>query len=205
MSEISEITPVSAMKSNENNGVDAPIGGFSSSHLPGVHQSYRLDGCNYLQWVQLVRTFLKGKGHIRHLTEPSPQKSDPGFNAWDIEDSMIMSWLWNAMQPEVSRNYMFLSSTKDIWEMVRRTYSKIQDASVIYEIKMKLHNTNQGVSTITEYYNKMNGFWLELDHYQNIKMECRKDATILYSIFERDRVVEFLAGLNNSVLKGARR
>jgi len=100
------------------------------------------------------------------------------------------------MQLEVIKNYM-LSSANDIWETVRRTYSKIQDASVIYEIKMKLHSTKQGASLITKYYNKMNGFWLELDHYQNIKMECGKDAATLHSIFERDRVVDFLAELNN--------
>ena len=71
--------------------------------------------------------------------------------------------------------------------MVRRTYSKIQDVSVIYEIKMKLHSTKQGASSIVEYYNKMKGIWLELDHYQNIKMECGEDAATLHLIFERDK------------------
>lgn len=42
----------------------------------------------------------------------------------------------------------------------------------------------------------MNGYWLELDHYQDTKMVCSEDATILTSIFERDRVVKFLARLN---------
>ena len=195
MSEVFEVVP--AIATDEANAVDALMGGISFGDLPRVHQSYRLDGRNYLQWAQLVRTFLKGKGKIRQLTDSSPKESDPRFHDWDIEDSMIMSWLWNAMQPEVSKNYMFLSSAKDIWEMVRCTYSMIQDASVIYEIKMKLHSTKQGASSITKYYNKMNGFWLELNHYLNIKMECGKDATTLHLIFERDRVVEFLAELNN--------
>ena len=42
----------------------------------------------------------------------------------------------------------------------------------------------------------MKGLWLELDHYQDIKMECSKDAATLNQIQERDRIVEFLVGLN---------
>ncbi|XP_052204388.1 uncharacterized protein LOC127809557 [Diospyros lotus] len=42
----------------------------------------------------------------------------------------------------------------------------------------------------------MNGLWLELDHYQNIKMICSMDAATLNQIVERDRIFEFLAGLN---------
>ena len=50
--------------------------------------------------------------------------------------------------------------------------------------------------TVTEYNNKMNGYFLELDHYQDIRMKCSEDAATLAIIFERDRVVEFLACLN---------
>ena len=42
----------------------------------------------------------------------------------------------------------------------------------------------------------MNGLWLELDHYEDIKMVCGKDTETLHLILEKDRVVEFLAGLN---------
>ena len=91
---------------------------------------------------------------MHHLTDPGPKGSNLGFTSWDIEDSIIMSWLWNAMQPEVSRNYMFLSNAKDVWETVRCTYSKVQDASVFFEIKMKLSITKQGSLTVTEYYTR---------------------------------------------------
>ena len=42
----------------------------------------------------------------------------------------------------------------------------------------------------------MKGMWLELDHYQDIKMECSNDAVKLKQIEERDRIVEFLVGIN---------
>ena len=110
MSEVSETTPAPVIS-------DAPFEqstNNASNELQGMHHSYCLDGRNYLQWSQLVRTFLKGRGKISHLTGPAPKSTDPGYSAWDTEDSMLMSWLWNSMQPEVSKNYMFLPTAKDI-------------------------------------------------------------------------------------------
>lgn len=106
--------------------------GSGTGELPGIHQSYRLYGRNYLQWAQLVQTFLKGKGKNSHLTSAPPKPTDPALPAWEVEDAQIMSWLWNAMQLEVSKNYMFLGSAREIWETIRQTYSKIHDASVIF-------------------------------------------------------------------------
>ena len=65
------------------------------------------------------------------------------LTAWDVEDSMLMLWLWSSIQPEGNKNYIFLSTTKDIWETVKRTYSKVQDAYVVYEIKTKISSTKQ--------------------------------------------------------------
>jgi len=53
---------------------------------------------------------------------------------------------------------MFLSFAKEIWDTVKCTYSKVQDASIIFEIKTKINSTRQGSLTTTEYYNKMNGY-----------------------------------------------
>lgn len=46
--------------------------------------------------------------------------------------------------------YMLLESSKEIWEMVRKTYSKVQDASVIYQIKTRMASTKQDNLTVTE-------------------------------------------------------
>jgi len=80
---------------------------------------------------------------------------------------------------------------------MRQTYSKVQDASVIFDIKTKINSTRQASLTVTEYFNKMNGLWLELDQYQEIKMVCNTDATTLNQIIKRDRIVEFLTRLND--------
>ena len=76
--------------------------------------SFKLNGGNYLEWSRLVKTYIKGKGKLSHLIGPVMSKDDPRFVVWDEENSQIMSWLWNSMQPEISCTCMFLSTAKEI-------------------------------------------------------------------------------------------
>ena len=87
----------------------------TAGELQNVHSAYRLNGKNYLKWSQLIRTILKGKGKVSHLTDMAPDEQDAKFKSWDEEDSMIMAWLWNSMVPEISDTCMFLKSAKEIW------------------------------------------------------------------------------------------
>ena len=66
-----------------------------SAEYQNLQNSFKLNARNYLVWSQLVRTFFKGKGNLSHLIRPVPSKDSPKLIAWDEEDSMIMSWLWN--------------------------------------------------------------------------------------------------------------
>ena len=100
------------------------------------------------------------------------------------------------MQPEISGTYMFLTTAKDIWEAVKQSYSKVQDAAQIYELKTKISSTKQGSLSVIEYYNLLKSLWLELDHYQNLKMKCGDDIATLREYVEREQIFEFLAGLN---------
>ncbi|XP_059639462.1 uncharacterized protein LOC132281810 [Cornus florida] len=122
--------------------------------------------------------------------------TDPKFDAWDEADSMIMSWLWNSMNPEISDTCMFLSTAKEVWDAVRQTYSKARDAAQVYEIKIKTGAMKEGGKSVTEYANSLQNLWQELDHYRCIKSKCPEDAAILKGFIEKDRVYDFLAGLN---------
>jgi len=64
----------------------------------------------------------------------------------------------------------------------------MQDAAASYEIKTKISDTKQGNLSVTEKYNVMNGLWLELDHYHNLKMKCSKDTQILLEAMESNQI-----------------
>ena len=68
-----------------------------SAEYQNLQNPFKFNDLNYLVWSQLVQTFLKGKGKPSHLIILVPSEDDSKFIAWDKEDSMIMSWLWNSM------------------------------------------------------------------------------------------------------------
>ncbi|KAK8317667.1 hypothetical protein V6Z12_A13G124300 [Gossypium hirsutum] len=145
-----------------------------TNEFQNIQVVYRLNGKNYLKWSQLVRTFLKERGKLSHLLETGPKEGDPKFDAWDEQDSM----------------------KSVIHASVKKTYSKVRDAAQIYEIKTKISSTKQGSRSITEYSNLLQSLWQEMDHCQCIQMKCSEDAALLKRFVEKDRIYDFLAGLN---------
>ncbi|RDX97960.1 hypothetical protein CR513_19194, partial [Mucuna pruriens] len=39
---------------------------------------------------------------LSHIEGNGPPRDDPKFEAWDDEDFLIMTWLWNSMTPKIS-------------------------------------------------------------------------------------------------------
>ncbi|KAL9443926.1 hypothetical protein AB3S75_017159 [Citrus x aurantiifolia] len=110
---------------------------------------------------------------------------------------MVMSWLlWNSMVPEISDTCMFLPTTKEMWEAVEKTYSKVGDAAQIYEIKTKIAATKQGGHSVTEYANLLKILWQEMDYYQGFQMKCSTDTALMKRFVEKERIYEFVAGQN---------
>ncbi|RDX63711.1 hypothetical protein CR513_57834, partial [Mucuna pruriens] len=52
--------------------------------------------------AQYICTTLKGRKKLSHIERNDPPRDDPKFEAWDDEDSLIMTWLWNCMTSEIS-------------------------------------------------------------------------------------------------------
>ena len=61
--------------------------------------SFKLNGQNLLSWSRFVQLVIHGKGKFGYLDGSllKPDSFDPSFLAWDINNSMVMSWLINSM------------------------------------------------------------------------------------------------------------
>nr|CAD1822861.1 unnamed protein product [Ananas comosus var. bracteatus] len=114
----------------------------------------------------------------------------------ESENSLVMSWLLNSMQPAIARGYLFFDTACKIWSAAAQTYSKVGNDALVYEIrKKKLHETKQGDMTIAQYFSELSSLWQELDYYQDFNAECPSDATKFQKLMEKERVYDFLAGL----------
>ena len=128
---------------------------------------HKLNGKNFLQWSQSVSLFLRGKGRLGYLTGESkaPDQSDPHYQQWDPKNSMVLTWLINSMDINIGKTYMFYPTASSLWTAVHETYSDLDNASQVFELKPKLRNQRQDSLTMTEYYSNLCTLWQELDFY----------------------------------------
>lgn len=114
--------------------------------------SFRLNGSNYFRWSQSVQMYIRGKGKMGYLTgdRKEPNANDPQHDVWDAENSMVMTWLVNSMEEEISSNYMCYSTAKELWESVKEMYSDLENKSQIYELTLKAREIRQGSENVTK-------------------------------------------------------
>ena len=100
----------------------------------------KLNGHNYLEWAQSIKLAIDGRGKIGHLTGEisKPAAGDPNLKKWQSENSLIIAWLINSMEPTIGKPHLFLPTAQDVWEVVRDLYSGLENSSQIFELKTQL-------------------------------------------------------------------
>ena len=163
--------------------------------------SHKLNGGNFLQWSQSVKLFVQGKGKFGYLSGSvaKPNEKEEGYDRWEAENSMIMSWLVNSMEPDVGRTYLFLPTANAIWTAVKETYSDLGNAGQLFEIKTQLRKAKQGEKSVTQYYTDLKTLWQEFDLFCDYEWSCATDSAFYQKMVEKERVFDFLAGLNKEL------
>ncbi|KAK3019106.1 hypothetical protein RJ639_003788 [Escallonia herrerae] len=84
-------------------------GGDHLSQLSFQLTSHKLTGKNYLEWAQSVKLAIDGRGKLGHLTGDvrQPAAGDPSLSVWRSENSLIIAWLINSMEPTIGLNRDF--------------------------------------------------------------------------------------------------
>ena len=144
--------------------------------------------------------FICGKGKDDYLigATTKPKEEDPTYRSWKAEN-MVMSWLINSMVNDIGENFLLYDTAQDIWEAARETYSHFENTSELFEIESLLDDLKQGESHVTQYFNSLNKYWLQLDKFDNIEWKCTEDSAKYKKIVEQKRLYKFLMGLNKSL------
>ena len=106
----------------------------------------KLNRKKFMEWRQSTKISLMGKGKFKYVNSTllASAATDPTYEAWEIQNSLVMSWLLHSMQPEISRTYFLLLTTRDIWTTVNTTYLKVGFTSQFFQIKRQIQKTKQG-------------------------------------------------------------
>ncbi|KZV43823.1 hypothetical protein F511_24410 [Dorcoceras hygrometricum] len=149
--------------------------------------THLLNGCNYLQWAQSIKIVVCARGKLGYLTGDLPP------------NSIVLAWLVNSMETNISRRYLWFQTAKEVWDVVRRMYSDLGNTSQVFELRSKLKEIKQGSHTVTHYFSELQELWQELDLFLEEYRMCSEGSGRMRRTLERERVFDFLAGLNREL------
>ncbi|KZV22300.1 hypothetical protein F511_17902 [Dorcoceras hygrometricum] len=178
------------------------IAPFSRSDMSSLQiTTHLLNGRNYLQWAQSVKIVVCARGKLGYLTGdlPPPATTDPAYPTWLADNSIVLAWLINSMETNISRRYLWFQTAKEVWDAVRRMYSDLGNTSQVFELRSKLKEIKQGSNTVTHYFSDLQELWQELDLFLEESRMCAECSGHMRRTIERERVFDFLAGLNREL------
>lgn len=137
----------------------------------------KLNGENFLRWSQSVCMYIRGRGKIGYLTGETkePAADDTTYPTWDAENSMVMTWLVNSMEEDISSNFMCYHTAKELWDNINQMYSNLGNQSQVYELTLKLEEIRQGEDTVTKYFNSLKRLWQDLDLFNDYEWKSSED------------------------------
>lgn len=110
-----------------------------------------------------VQMFIRGSGKIGYLTgeKKAPAADDANYAIWDVENSMVIAWLVNSMEEDITSNYMNYPTTKELWDCIHQIYSDLGNQSQVYELQIQLGEIRQNEDNVTKYIHtlKRPGSW----------------------------------------------
>ena len=128
---------------------------------------------------------------------PNLLRGNSLLDNWERCNDMVVSWLQNSISMPLRSSVAFVDGAQEIWCELRERFAQ-QNGPRIYELKRALNNLTQGEDTSSVYYGKLKTLWDELAVYESIPpCSCGNMAT-LTERYQRDCVIQFLMGLNDS-------
>ncbi|MCH79634.1 hypothetical protein A2U01_0000387 [Trifolium medium] len=161
-----------------------------------------LSGPNYHSWSRAVTVALRSK-HKLHFINGAlsrPADDDRDSIAWDRCNTMIISWLSNSVEPEISQSILWMDTAAEIWNDLKDRFYQ-GDVFRISDIQEEIYTLKQGDCSISSYYTKMKKLWQELDNFRPIpNASCTDNCKALEKLRayrDSDQVIRFLKGLND--------
>ncbi|XP_021895136.1 uncharacterized protein LOC110812623 [Carica papaya] len=129
----------------------------SNDHPGLILATHVLNGNNYNTWERAMRIALNTKNKLGFIDGSVPQP--------DSTDSMVISWLLNAVAKDIADSLFYLENAQAIWSDLQRRFQQ-SNAPKIFQLKKSMNTFTQGSLTVNAYYTIMKTMWDELKTYQ---------------------------------------
>nr|KYP48431.1 hypothetical protein KK1_029893 [Cajanus cajan] len=94
---------------------------------PGlVLTSQPLDHENYTTWSRAMHVALSVKNKLSFTdgSLPKPTATDSTFAAWNRENNVVISWLYNFVSKDITTSILFATTTKEISYNLKTRFSR---------------------------------------------------------------------------------
>ncbi|KAJ1399233.1 Retrotransposon gag domain [Sesbania bispinosa] len=177
---------------------------LNSNDNPGnVITQVQLRGENYEEWARAMKIPLHAQRKWGFIdgTYKQPDEDAPEMEDWWTVQSMLVSWILNAIEPTLRSTVTYVENAKELSEDIRDRFSVVNGPR-IQQLKAELADCKQQGMTMVAYYGKLKTLWDELANYEQIPRcscgGCKCDiASKLEKRREEERVHQFLMGLDD--------
>ena len=157
----------------------------------------KLDGTNYLIWSRTFTLAIEARGMSDFIEGPVTQPEEAvALKKFKSQKSLVMTWLFNSMRADIRHTFLLLDTPHKIWTTAKQTYSQQGNDAQCFDLRKKLRTLDQHHRSVAEYFAELSGMWQEFDFYQGFQAVCTVDAANWLKRLEKERVYDFLAGLD---------
>ncbi|KAL0436864.1 UNVERIFIED_CONTAM: hypothetical protein Sradi_0394300 [Sesamum radiatum] len=172
---------------------------------PGmVLVSAPFDGTDFLAWRRSMVIALRAKMKLGFIDGQysMPDKTSDSYENWIRMDSMVMSWILNAISKKISKAFLYTKSSRQLWLDLEERYGE-SNGPLVYQLQRAIASIRQGTHTVIEYFNNLTSLWDELDCLKPPKVctcgLCVCGFTKVTAEEENlTKLVQFLMGLDDS-------
>ncbi|KAL0355297.1 UNVERIFIED_CONTAM: Copia protein [Sesamum radiatum] len=132
---------------------------------PGmVLVSASFDETDFLAWRRSIVIALRAKMKLGFIdgTYTVLEKSLDTYEAWIRVDSMVTSWILNAITERISKAFLYAKSSRQLWLDLEERY-KESNGPLVYQLQRAISSARQGTQNVVEYFNSLTALWDEIE------------------------------------------
>ena len=109
-----------------------PLALHPSDHPGIVLVTKLLEGYNYGQWSRGMCISLSAKNKIGLINGSikAPSTTDPKYNIWRRYNDMVLSWILNAIHPDLLGSVIYAATAAEVWEELNERFSQGNDSRI---------------------------------------------------------------------------
>ncbi|KAL2896616.1 Retrovirus-related Pol polyprotein from transposon TNT 1-94 [Bienertia sinuspersici] len=163
-----------------------------------------LKGDNYLAWSRAITLSLKSRRKFGFvdgtISKPTEKKK---MLDWDTVNSMLVSWILRATEPNLVASFPYFDEAKKLWDYLDTRFCEASGPR-LQQLRSAITACEQSKSmSVEEYYTTLMGLYDDLNRLKPPRgCECGKCECNLAALFamdrEEERLHQFLIGIDDT-------